>query len=196
MKRARSRSGFTLLEVLVVMAVLGIAMVIFAPGLYRFLNRAKLEGTARDTAALLQRARLEAVTRSIQAVVRVTADDEVFAYGDVNGDNVYNPDSALRYGRTDFTLGRFALPRGITLAAPGSQPVIEGLTDVSGLGTVARFNANGSIAAIGAFRFGDERGNFLEVRIEPQASSRVQVRKWDGEEWHTRGGGTEPWRWD
>ncbi len=49
----------------------------------------------------------------------------------------------------------------------------------------------------GAIRFGDLRGNFLEVRVEPAATARVQVLKWDLDlaAYQTRNQGDKPWVW-
>ena len=59
------------------------------------------------------------------------------------------------------------------------------------------FLPDGSVEETGAFRFADVRGNFLEVRVEPLATARVQVRKWDetDNEWYTRDQGGKAWEW-
>ncbi len=80
-------------------------------------------------------------------------------------------------------------PDGIDL-----DDVVEGLEKVGTTG-LARFNSDGSVDATGAFRYADQRGNFLEVRIDPRAVARVKVRKWDGTSWFARDESPGPWIW-
>lgn len=199
----RHGGGFTLLEVLVVMAILMTAILVAFPALHTLIVRSKLEGKARELAAMIQKGRLEAVKRSVPVVVKVDpSSSEVFAFADVNGplledppDGIFNPVADEPHGATDYSLGRWGLPVGVTLAAPGAQPVIDGLTLI-GSDRVVRLLPDGSVADVGAYRFGDPRGNFLEVRVEPRATARVTVGKWDGTTWPSRGEGGQPWRWE
>jgi prepilin-type N-terminal cleavage/methylation domain-containing protein len=198
----RHGGGFTLLEVLVVMAILMTAILVAFPALQNLIVRSKLEGRARELAAMVQRGRLEAVKRSVPVVVKVDpGSSEVFAFADVNGslledppDGIFNPVADEPHGATDYSLGRWVLPVGVTLAAPGAEPAIDGLTLV-GSDRVVRLLPDGSVADVGAYRFGDPRGNFLEVRVAPRATARVSVGKWDGMSWPSRGEGGHPWRW-
>jgi hypothetical protein len=200
---ARRGGGFTFIEVLVVMAILITAILVAFPALQTLIVRNKLEGAARELASMIQRGRLESVKRSVPVVVKVDpATAEVFAFADVNGpalgdppDGIFNPVADEPFGVTDYSLGRWGLPGGVILAAPGSEPAIDGLTLV-GSDRVVRLVPDGSVADVGAYRLGDARGNFLEVRVEPKATARVAVGKWDGTDWWSRGEGGHPWRWE
>jgi len=204
MKRTdrRGEQGMSLLEMMVILVVMGIAAAFFAPLVHNLILRSKLEGAARDTAALMQRARLEAVKRAAPAIVRIDeASGRFQAFVDIDGttagsppDGLFNPVAGQALGRTDFEIGVSALPPHVILDAPGTDPAVDALTTIAGE-KVARFLANGSIETIGAVRLADPRQNFLEVRIEPQATARVSVRKWDGTAWFGRGEG-EPWTWN
>lgn len=197
------RAGFTLVEVIVVLGVLATAMLVAAPALENFIARSKLEGTSRDLSALIQRARLEAIKRAVPTVVRVDpATGEVFAFADVDGaaatdppDRLFNPVAGEPPGGTDYALARWTIPETIAVAGPPPQPAIDKLTAVGG-DRVILFAINGSVDEVGAYRFADTRGNFLEVRVEPQATARVSVLKWDGTGWWTRGEGGHPWTWN
>ena len=63
------------------------------------------------------------------------------------------------------------------------------------------FNVDGSAVADGAIRFADQRGNFLETRVNPRATARVAVRKYKpgvlpSEDWHEQGQGGVNWDWE
>ena len=60
---------------------------------------------------------------------------------------------------------------------------------------VAVFDSDGSVRVVGAFRTGDLEGHDLEVRIEPQATARVEIRKWDGTEYLAQGEKGKTWQW-
>jgi len=200
----RTRSeGFTLVEALIVLAVLMIALLILMPALQNMMVRSKLEGVARETAQFIHFARLEAIKQSVPAVVRVDgASGEVSAFVDVDGptsndppDGIYNPVAGDPPGQTDYQLGRSTIPYGVSQSAPSGQMAVDGLTAI-GSERVVQILVDGSADSVGAYRFGDERGNFLEVRVEPRATARVTVRKWDGTAWWSRGEGGHPWQWD
>jgi prepilin-type N-terminal cleavage/methylation domain-containing protein len=196
------RHGFSLIELLVVLAVLSLALFVTLPALQNLIVRNKLEGSARDLGAMIQRARMEAVRRSAPTQVSIDpVSGQVFAFADLNGpsagdppDGLFNPIAGSADGTTDFSLGRWQLPGRIVLAAPGSEAAVDGLTTIGG-DHVARLLPDGSINDVGAFRLADQRGNFLEVRVEPKATARVTVNKWDGTNWWARGEGGHPWTW-
>lgn len=64
-----SCDGFTLLEVLVVIAIIAIASAISAPVVKDFVARYRLRGAARDVSSVLQLTRLEAVKRKINCAM-------------------------------------------------------------------------------------------------------------------------------
>jgi len=59
-----AQSGFSLLEMLVVVAILITVMAIAAPSLLRAINSYRLESTARGVSGLIQRTRFEAMRRN------------------------------------------------------------------------------------------------------------------------------------
>ena len=205
-RRQGLRPGFTVIEMILVVAIIGIMATIGVPNLLRVIHRAKLEGIARETTVLMQRARSEAVRLNVPTVVRADLTrGEVVAFVDVDGptildapDMLFNPVAGEPHRTTDFELGRFILPNQILFQAPTADPdgPIQGFTAAGGE-FVAVFDPNGSIRDIGAVRFADQRGNFLEVRVTPAATARVQMRKWDSDvsDWQTRNQGDKPWVW-
>lgn len=197
-------AGYSLVEALITLIIMAIIMMLVAPSIQNMIRSSKLEAVTRQTSQFVQLARLEAVKRSVPAIVQVDGDSgEIIAFADVDGvndgdppDGVFNPVSGVPPGQTDYLLGRGSMPTGISLSAPTSQNAIDGLTLV-GADRVVRILPDGSADAVGAYRFGDQRGNFLEVRVEPRATARVAVRKWDEDsgEWWSRGEGSRAWQW-
>ncbi len=201
--RRRTAAGFTFIEMLVVLVVLLIAAALGFPALQNMIVRSKLEGIARETGMLVQQARFEAIKRSVPTVVRIDLDKrQVVAFADVNGaaigdppDGIFNPVAGQPRRGTDYIVGgTLQLPSRIEFQAPGGQAVIEGLTAVGGE-KVLIFATDGSVSDDGAVRFADGRGNFLELRVEPRATARVELKKWDGSFWRAAGEGGVPWNW-
>jgi type II secretory pathway pseudopilin PulG len=203
--RARE-SGMTLVEVAVTTSVLVIAGSVGMPALLNYMQRAKLEGAAREAVMMLHATRLEAITRGAPTVVMVDeASGELIAFADVDGagtadppDGVFNPVTGDRYRETDYELGRIRLPSGVLLQDPSGNEgsfSIDGFVNPAPLGTgYAYFRIDGTVADDGAFRFADNRGNFLGTRIAATTTARVEIRKWDGAQWREPGEGGA-WAW-
>lgn len=87
----------------------------------------------------------------------------------------------------------FEEPAGAT-----GEASLDGFTPFDGA-VSAVFQPNGSVADEGAFRIADLRGNFLEVRVAPAATGRIEIRKWQDEVWRGTGDPTDPdfiaWKW-
>jgi type II secretory pathway pseudopilin PulG len=212
MKRARRvgengrEAGLTLLEVLVTSTMIVIAGSMGMPALLNSVQRAKLEGAAREAVMMLHATRLEAVTRGAPTVVALDEDTgDLVAFADVDGvgsldppDGLFNPVTGDPFRQTDYELGRYRLPVGVRFVDPDGE---EGLASIDGFANpvpladqVAFFRIDGTVADDGAFRFGDERGNYLEARIAAVSTARVELRKWNGSDWREPGEGGA-WTW-
>jgi prepilin-type N-terminal cleavage/methylation domain-containing protein len=176
--REVSRTGFTLVELLIVLALLGVIMGLGMPAMLNALNRAKLTSFAQQAAAAMQAARHEAIKRSTVARVEVHfSDNSIFAYVDVNGDSLYTPG-------TDVLIFQGSAPAGVVLQGPGTtlnSNAVYNFAPLAAGGGVALFNSDGSVVALGGFRFRDQRGNIMEAFVSPQASARIAVRKYAGD---------------
>lgn len=219
-KASRRNAGFSLVEFLIIFAVIVIMLLLGMPTLRSLIIRSRLEGIARQTGVMMQRARMESVRRGVPVVVRADYDqDDLFAFADVN-DNGGNPTSNLKFDpvagaddrAADYPVLRMPLPVNLSFwaatdgAAEGPD-AIDGFTPVAGETlNVAVFEPDGSIRDRGAIVFADDFGNFLEVRVEPEATAHVQVRKYnpdipagpDGSMYHPPGKtatGDPAWVW-
>jgi len=229
-RRSRAGAGFTLLEIMVVMAIILIMAILVIPEFRHLLRRFKLDGAVQGMAQVVAQARAEAIRRGVPVVVRADVVDNVLvAYADVNAsvpqkgssppdyvhallfdpnDEIPDMDpvpavTELPRGATDYEVARYRLPGGnldetavrfwgAEDDAAGGANVTSGLTpDPGGANQVAVFLANGSIRDVGGFRIAmgaardagvtadtDIYRNFFEISIDPQATAKVNVRKW------------------
>ncbi len=208
LRKIRPRRGFTAVEMLVILAILGILMSMGIPIFVSVIHRTKMFGLINKTGSVYRLARSEAIKKRANAVVRYDfALRRIEVFADVNGagiddppDGIYNPVGGEPPGRTDFWLGQFGLPAGIEVQAPGGQDSIDGFTTVDNGGNledVAIFLPDGSIAQIGALRLNDGRDNYFEVRVSPQATARIFTQKWNEVEgdWFEKGEDGNEWEW-
>ncbi|MFN7959818.1 MAG: GspH/FimT family pseudopilin [Thermoanaerobaculia bacterium] len=190
--------GFTLIELVMIVALLAALILLTVPSIQAAMRRSNLRAAARDTASLMQLARLEAIKRGAPAVVKFSfADNEVLGFVDLNledgsrgSDLKFTPIAGAPSRTSDYLLGRISLAGhgrvhfwGATDTEPFGANAIWQFTDVTGESeNAAVFNPNGTVTDAGAVRFADLEGrNFLEVLVSPAASGRVQVRKYNGD---------------
>jgi type II secretory pathway pseudopilin PulG len=207
----RRSAGFTIVEAIRVVAIIGIASVLVLPTLQELIHTSKLRGIARGTTAQMRKARFEAIKRGVPCVVQISpATREVIAFADVHGatlvalpDGIFNPQAGQPPGATDYELERVLLPAGVSF----KFQLLSDLASVDGFNNTgnpdppddqAIFLSNGSVNDAGAFRFGDQRDNYLEVRIASPATGRVEVLKWSDADaaWHEQGEGGATWKWN
>jgi prepilin-type N-terminal cleavage/methylation domain-containing protein len=189
--QGQRRGGYTLVEILVVLALAGVMSSVGIPLFKQMIHRTKLEAIARETAVFMQASRLSAIRESRTARVRVdTATARILAFVDEDGDGLQDIDEA--------SLGSNWLPSGVVFAEPSGQTGIDSVldfeidTDVA----IVSFNPDGSVASTGAVRFADSHDNFLEVAVASRTTGQIEVRKWNGTTWATPGEGGKQWQWN
>jgi len=196
----RDQRGFTLIEMLVVLALVAILMFISAPAIYNMVRQSKLRGITQEVTTLMRQARLDAIKTSAQAVVKIVPANATNPIPSVQAFSDRNADGLLSAGEP--VLATFPLPKGVTFMAQdltvdaGSVAGFSPDPGGAGLPKVALFQRDGSVAAVGAFRFADQNQNFLEVRVDLPATARIEVRKWQGGAWIANGDGGKAWQWN
>lgn len=215
----RGEQGVSLLEILVVVAMLGIAVMFLLPGLIAWAHQNRLNGFARETSMMMQKSRLEAIRRNVPVVVMVDfASNEIRSFADVTNDDgepgsdlIFNPIDDAVPGTTDYTVAPTISLTGDAMfigeeeTEPNGTNAVDGFTEAAdeGLPRVAVFQPDGSVRNRGAFRIGDRSGNILEVRVSPEATGKVQIRKYqpereaniDGTYYFQPSNGDERWVW-
>jgi len=86
-KSASARKGFTLVEILVAVAIIGIMAIIFYPNILNTLETRKIEGSAREILTNLQRAKFQAVKTKLNHRVKFEAVGEGWIYSIEKEDN-------------------------------------------------------------------------------------------------------------
>jgi prepilin-type N-terminal cleavage/methylation domain-containing protein len=167
-RSSRRAAGFTLIEALVVLAILSVLLMLGLPELLRVVHRSKLEGMAQGVSGLMRIARYEAVKQNVNTRVIVDYDgNEVFATI-VDG-----------LGDPTVRLGGQPLPAQIDFWAWNEQPrqasAIDGFTPTPTGGWV-EFRPNGAASKLGGIRLADGR-NFMEVAVATEATGRIELRK-------------------
>jgi len=79
-KSASARKGFTLVEILAAIAIIGLMTLIFYPNIMNTLETRKIEGAAREILTSLQRAKFQAVKTKLNHRVRFEAVGEGWFY--------------------------------------------------------------------------------------------------------------------
>ena len=191
---ARER-GFTLIEMLVVLAILGIAALLSIPYLSAQIQRSKLLGVASQVSGMLRLARLDAIKYSRCGIVAINLSTrKVNAFSDKDGDCQPDPGEEI---------GEVIIPNSVAFAEPGGgtgAASVKVFSPSAGNPNIAVFNGDGSVAETGAFRFKSEAmgtggPNYLEVNVEPKATARIALRKYESGAW-VETDGTGVWKWN
>jgi prepilin-type N-terminal cleavage/methylation domain-containing protein len=182
--------GFTLIELIIVLALLGFMLVMGLPALLNMIHRSNVEGVVKQAAMEARGARLQAVKQSITT----------FVQADLTGNRVVVWRDAGAAGwtpGTDELLQELALPAGMSFGGPATDPApTQGLPAENYL----TFKSTGEADVAGGIRFNDGRGNYLELRVDPPATAKVTLLKWDATAsppaWKAQGENDKRWTWN
>jgi len=133
---ARSSRGFTLLELMVVVAVLAVLAAVATPSMTKLIANQRVRSVAGDLHLALVQARSEAIKRNVQVTLSATG-------GDWNGGwSIANPEAPAT------ALQTYAAPSGVSIAGSVTQIVYNGTgrttlgTGVEGTFTVSSANTD------------------------------------------------------
>lgn len=182
-------AGFSLVELLVVSALIAAAGAMAVPSLLAAIDDDRAAGAARYMAARLQRARVEALGRSTRVALRFSPAADGYGYAtyiDGNGDGVRSQDiaegidtqiGAMEQLPDQFTGVDFGLLPGLPPVdpggpAPGTDPIKLGSSNM------VSFSASGTSSFGSIFIRGRESAQYV-VRVFGD-TARIRVLKFDG----------------
>jgi prepilin-type N-terminal cleavage/methylation domain-containing protein len=182
-KFRRRERGYTLVEILVVIAIIGFLVTIGYPILWRSLVRAEMLGEVNMIQQAASVARINAIKQSARVTLKILDDNAVqegglvVAWVDRNEDGVNNESA-------DDQVGRWMLRAGFTLG-PDTGNVLFKLGSTTARGVVflptgtTIANAAGNIGVgQGAVLVGDDRSNGFRLLIRG-GSGTVIKQMWD-----------------
>jgi|CXWL01.1.fsa_nt_gi prepilin-type N-terminal cleavage/methylation domain-containing protein len=208
-QRLRPERGFSLIELLIIVAVVAILALFVGPAIQRFTLRAKMRSSANTLAVSLQKARLTAIQTNQNVVAEITDDGRaLILWADVNGpidgdrpDLVWNPLAGKNRLETDHVIDRVPLETNVFFGDPNGAPT-SGLTAI-GIRNALLLFPSGAAANPGSFNLGfrisngTPSGNYFQIFVSPAATARAVVRKWDPDTstWRAQREGGRPWTW-
>ena len=194
----RAQRGFTLIEMLVVMALMLALVALGIPSLQNALHQSKMRGMVQEIAIALRLARIDAIKTSSQGIVQIvpsTAPDKpalVRAFSDRDSDG--------RLGANELVLASFYLPTGVSFednTGKLDKDSVEGFSpDPVGGPNIAIFLREGSIKDVGKFHISDPYGNYMEVYVKTPATARIEVRKFENGAYVPNGDKGNAWTWN
>jgi prepilin-type N-terminal cleavage/methylation domain-containing protein len=194
----RGLRGFTLIEMLVVMALMLILITIGIPSLLNALHQSKMRGMVQEISVAMRLARIDAIKTSSQGIVQIVPSTgpgslplvRAFSDRDSNG----------KLGANEPVLASFYLPTGVTFEDNAGKVDKDSVKDFSvdpaGGPNMAIFRGDGAIAETGAFRISDTYENHLEVNVGTKATARIEVRKSENGNWVPNGDKGKAWTWN
>lgn len=166
-----------MLELLVVMAVMMILMTFMLPAFQSTIRRGKLQGAAQEAAILMRKARFEAVKRNQQvAVSSAFAPRQITLCTNPVG-GVCTPPQSLVLAQVDLPTGIEVVPGASTAPFPPDVP--GGFT-----ASTVVYQSNGSVAQEGSMEFTDRNNNRLRVVVNPRATARIEMQKWETDDFY------------
>ena len=161
--RQRPQAGFSLIELVVVIGLIGVMVAVAVPGIARYIRNYRIRGAASEVAGALQQARLRAITNNVNyGVLFVPLDNRTYRIvrEDVQGQPISGarPDLSdlLDPANPDLVAQQsgalFELPRDVQFATAGQCPELSNAAPAFlPVGTQAlRFNRLGAMCEAGS----------------------------------------------
>lgn len=177
-----NKKGFTLIEVIVVMGLIGIMAAIAIPSIIAKVPDYKLKGTARDVYSTLQRARTLAVkSNGNSAVIFDTANNKYDLCDDWNT-TTSSCDGNLQTVSFDKIGAGIGYGHGSATVSATKPPGALPAGDVSYGGNDVVFGPRG-LGDTSGYVYLDHQKNTTTYAIGSLTSGSIRIYKWDGSAW-------------
>lgn len=177
----KSKAGFSLTELLIGVAIIGIMAAVAAPGFIAWLPNYRLKSAARDLYSALQNARLLAVKEN--TTVRVIFNDDVtpanrdFYLIDINGNGIIDRAGEYRVDLSGYGNGvAFGFPAG--LVNWSGAAVAASITFAGGPPPFCSYNSNGTTGAGTVYLVNEQL--HIVYAITTVTSGAAKLRKYNG----------------
>ncbi len=149
MRTPSREAGFSMVEILVVLLILGITLAASVPAFTRYLASSTLDNAGSEFAGRLRLARQTAVAQEVPQIVSWDTVAKTYTIvSDTNGDGIVQGGEPI--------LGPFTLPDGIDLANDTGDPFG---------GTTLTFNANGSASESGSMVLSNAKNGSVTLSV-------------------------------
>ena len=194
----RGQRGFSLIEMLVVMALMLILLTLGIPSLLNALHQSKMRGMVQEITVAMRLARIDAIKTSSRGIVQIVPSTGPGSLPLVRAFSDRDSNGKLTAGEP--VLASFVLPTGVSFedntGKVDKDSVYGFSSDPEGGPSMAIFLPDGSILDFGSFHISDTYGNHLEVNVETKATVRIAVRKFESGEWVSNGDKGKAWTWN
>lgn len=155
-------SGFTLMELMVTIAIIAILSAIAIPNIIAWVPKFKIGGAARDVLAILQKTRVQAVKENTNFVLMFdTGNARYTAFRDDGAGTPANSGNGVLDGG-EAVIVQNTLANGVDISAT-TLP-----------GDLVAFDTQGIASTAGTITLTDNSGNVRQISLELAGSSRIQ----------------------
>jgi type IV fimbrial biogenesis protein FimT len=185
----KNQKGFTLIEIIVVVVIIGVLSVIAIPNYLRWQPNMKLKGAARDLYSVMQKAKLIAVnTNADTAIIFDTANNKYYLCDDPGVDGTWGgtTDNNILTA-TDFSAYKFGIGYGHGIITGANDIDLTAFPDDDVSYNDATYGSN--VVAFNPQGMGNGGYVYLEnesdtvYAVGTQPSGVIRLRSWNGGGW-------------